>query len=234
MIVDCGRKSLFCIVSVYSITNHVLFVPPTSLASRGAHALLHSSVRHIDIDPNHIRIYLRVESRSENNCFYAVILFFILFRLCYLLQNRRISKSNACLPTLRVMEPKSFKDDENIPHSVSRKFEKVIETRRSGSQLRNTLVVLMVLAIYFTVSTRAPIHSPQAPICSSKDLQVLSCSMLSNSTNSCCVENPGGLLLQTQLYNPRLAPADTWTIHGLWGDYCDGWCRFKLSGCRWC
>jgi len=89
---------------------------------------------------------------------------------------------------------------------------------------KNALAALTVLAIYLTVSTKAQSYSykSSAPLCSAKDLSVFSCSPESAVTDSCCVEDPGGLLLQTQLYNPNLGPADTWTIHGLWGDFCNG------------
>lgn len=44
------------------------------------------------------------------------------------------------------------------------------------------------------------------------------------SQNTCCFESPGGLLLQTQFWDtdPSTGPSDSWTIHGLWPDNCDG------------
>ncbi|CAK5284961.1 unnamed protein product [Mycena citricolor] len=50
----------------------------------------------------------------------------------------------------------------------------------------------------------------------------LSCS--SSAKGSCCYEAPGGLILQTQFWdtNPPTGPTDSWTIHGLWPDHCDG------------
>lgn len=40
---------------------------------------------------------------------------------------------------------------------------------------------------------------------------------------TCCTEQEG-LLLQTQFwdYNPATGPDDSWTIHGLWPDKCNG------------
>ncbi|KAI0997457.1 hypothetical protein K3495_g10730 [Podosphaera aphanis] len=48
-----------------------------------------------------------------------------------------------------------------------------------------------------------------------------------NSTvipDSCCFIYPGGHLLSTQFWdtNPAVGPADSWTLHGLWPDLCDG------------
>ena len=42
--------------------------------------------------------------------------------------------------------------------------------------------------------------------------------------NTCCFNAPGGLLLQTQFWDadPATGPSDSWTIHGLWPDHCDG------------
>jgi len=52
----------------------------------------------------------------------------------------------------------------------------------------------------------------------------LSCSLDNPPENLCCYEYPGGLLLQTQFWDtsPSTGPVDSWTIHGLWPDNCDG------------
>nr|BAD90810.1 RNase Gf29 [Grifola frondosa]BAD90811.1 RNase Gf29 [Grifola frondosa] len=51
-----------------------------------------------------------------------------------------------------------------------------------------------------------------------------SCHNTTQETDLCCFEAPGGLLLQTQFWdtNPSTGPANSWTIHGLWPDNCDG------------
>ncbi|KAH7032682.1 ribonuclease T2-like protein [Microdochium trichocladiopsis] len=45
-----------------------------------------------------------------------------------------------------------------------------------------------------------------------------------DSLNSCCYNTPGGQLLLTQFWDtaPSTGPADSWTLHGLWPDNCDG------------
>ncbi|KAH8099754.1 ribonuclease T2 [Cristinia sonorae] len=51
-----------------------------------------------------------------------------------------------------------------------------------------------------------------------------SCHNTTHVSDLCCFESPGGLLLQTQFWdtNPSTGPSDSWTIHGLWPDNCDG------------
>ena len=52
----------------------------------------------------------------------------------------------------------------------------------------------------------------------------ISCSSNGDTSNSCCYENPGGIILFTQFwdYNPASGPADSFTIHSIWNDYCSG------------
>ena len=51
-----------------------------------------------------------------------------------------------------------------------------------------------------------------------------SCQNTTAVADTCCFNAPGGQLLQTQFwdYNPTTGPSDSWTIHGLWPDKCDG------------
>ncbi|CAP79036.1 ribonuclease T2-like [Penicillium rubens] len=50
-----------------------------------------------------------------------------------------------------------------------------------------------------------------------------SCSS-SSAEPTCCFNSPGGALLLTQFWDtdPSTGPKDSWTIHGLWPDNCDG------------
>ncbi|GJN91945.1 hypothetical protein Rhopal_004973-T1 [Rhodotorula paludigena] len=45
-----------------------------------------------------------------------------------------------------------------------------------------------------------------------------------DNLNTCCTNVPGGLVLLTQFWNarPDIGPNNSWTIHGLWPDNCDG------------
>lgn len=80
---------------------------------------------------------------------------------------------------------------------------------------------------------------PQPPACgvsplinTANDNAILSCSAGANAslTDSCCAETFGGLLLSTQYWDTytgleaqgQLLPQDTWTLHGLWPDFCNG------------
>ena len=76
-----------------------------------------------------------------------------------------------------------------------------------------------------------PGMSPLNHTCSLQT-SVLSCSPLADParSDSCCVETFGGLVLATQLWQTytgyegvgQVNPKDTWTIHGLWPDFCTG------------
>ncbi|KAI4089345.1 MAG: hypothetical protein LQ344_005477 [Seirophora lacunosa] len=52
----------------------------------------------------------------------------------------------------------------------------------------------------------------------------LSCRNTTAVADTCCFNAPGGQLLLTQFWdtNPPTGPNNSWTIHGLWPDRCDG------------
>ncbi|KAH7412763.1 ribonuclease T2-like protein [Cadophora sp. MPI-SDFR-AT-0126] len=52
----------------------------------------------------------------------------------------------------------------------------------------------------------------------------VSCHNSTSFPDSCCFIYPGGQLLQTQFWDttPSVGPGDSWTLHGLWPDLCDG------------
>ncbi|OCL06839.1 ribonuclease T2, partial [Glonium stellatum] len=52
----------------------------------------------------------------------------------------------------------------------------------------------------------------------------LSCQNTTAVSDLCCFNAPGGQLLQTQFWdtNPSTGPSNSWTVHGLWPDHCDG------------
>ncbi|EJT98394.1 hypothetical protein DACRYDRAFT_18041 [Dacryopinax primogenitus] len=51
---------------------------------------------------------------------------------------------------------------------------------------------------------------------------VFSCTPEAQSTTSCCVQKPGGVLLHVQLWDVGIGLPNSWGIHGLWPDLCNG------------
>lgn len=69
------------------------------------------------------------------------------------------------------------------------------------------------------VSAGTPVSCPNPGLsCQS------SSSPFGDAADSCCLNSPGGQLLVTQFWDtkPSTGPSDSWTIHGLWPDNCDG------------
>ena len=71
-----------------------------------------------------------------------------------------------------------------------------------------------------TSSTSAPTPTG-APFCKNP---VLSCHNTTAVEDLCCFEAPGGQFLLTQFWDtaPSTGPNNSWTLHGLWPDHCDG------------
>lgn len=60
-----------------------------------------------------------------------------------------------------------------------------------------------------------------APLC----IPAVSCSIKSvPELDGCCINEPSGHFLQTQFWDPSpaLGSPTSWTVHGLWPDYCEG------------
>ncbi|KAF7364033.1 RNase Gf29 [Mycena sanguinolenta] len=89
------------------------------------------------------------------------------------------------------------------------------------SLLSNPLFAVAFTAVVVS-SQSAQFPLKTASSCPSSEVE--SCSNSTVVRNLCCFEAPGGLLMQTQFWDaePRsTGPSDSWTIHGLWPDYCD-------------
>ncbi|KAI9806219.1 MAG: hypothetical protein M1825_006334 [Sarcosagium campestre] len=88
---------------------------------------------------------------------------------------------------------------------------------RSLARIAFTSAAQLALGPYSTgassVTSLASCPSPQ-----------LSCHNSTPVANTCCFNAPGGLLLQTQFWDtqPATGPVNSWTVHGLWPDLCDG------------
>jgi ribonuclease T2 len=100
-------------------------------------------------------------------------------------------------------------------------------------------MALVRSAVFAILSTSAAVqaakfHSipntfPTIAACAKEPL-ASSCENTTTIQNTCCSPTPGGLVLQTQFWDTytglecdgQLLPKNSWTIHGLWPDNCDG------------
>jgi len=94
-------------------------------------------------------------------------------------------------------------------------------------------VFALVTAGLAVADTRAlfalPNTNPDLSACASQ-ASVFSCENTSAILDTCCSPTPGGLVLSTQFWSTwtgleregQFLPKDSWTLHGLWPDNCDG------------
>ncbi|KAF2132955.1 ribonuclease T2 [Dothidotthia symphoricarpi CBS 119687] len=98
--------------------------------------------------------------------------------------------------------------------------------------MRNTISKAVTGALFASTAS-AQIYPNQTSLNHTCQLQspLLSCPPQDPSqVDSCCVETYGGLVLSTQFWNTytgresegQLLPAKTFTLHGLWPDWCNG------------
>ncbi|EMG46557.1 RNY1-A Ribonuclease T2-like 1-A [Candida maltosa Xu316] len=79
------------------------------------------------------------------------------------------------------------------------------------------LTLLTILATTVTSQVIFNHDSPSCPI-----IPPISCARDPGTSNSCCFENPAGVIELTQFwdYNPTTGPDDLFTLHGLWNYRC--------------
>ncbi|KAL5365519.1 ribonuclease T2-like protein [Aspergillus floccosus] len=80
------------------------------------------------------------------------------------------------------------------------------------------------LSILSSVTIAALVAGGRADLQSCPSDIPFSCTNSTSVPDSCCFNSPGGALLLTQFwdYDPATGPSDSWTLHGLWPDNCDG------------
>ena len=83
---------------------------------------------------------------------------------------------------------------------------------------------LVKLALYGSQVPLADINKASGGSLQACSNPQISCRNTSVIENLCCFNAPGGQLLLTQFWDthPPTGPDDSWTIHGLWPDHCDG------------
>lgn len=97
--------------------------------------------------------------------------------------------------------------------------------RLCGRFQRYSLLNLLVVGFSGSLCAGAYNTVPAQINLDSLCIPAVSCS-LSNIPNldGCCINHPSGHFLHTQFWDtaPAVGANDTWTIHGLWPDYCKG------------
>lgn len=95
-------------------------------------------------------------------------------------------------------------------------------SRSLGRLIPNPRSILQIPLFSRPIIDQTPLQrSGQGASCPNTQL---SCHNTTAVPNTCCFNYPGGQILQTQFWDtdPAVGPVDSWTIHGLWPDHCDG------------
>jgi ribonuclease T2 len=99
--------------------------------------------------------------------------------------------------------------------------------------IMSSFLALLTIAANFGLHASAfsqwPNTRPDLAACLDQPI-VFSCENTTAIEDSCCTVAKGGLVLQTQFWDTytgfekesQLLPKDSWTVHGLWPDNCDG------------
>lgn len=108
-----------------------------------------------------------------------------------------------------------------IQNAASSALEKVPATMASSIPSVRTLSKLAVTGAQVLLGGGQQVLGGTPQACSNPQL---SCHNTTIVENLCCFNAPGGQMLQTQFWDtqPSTGPENSWTIHGLWPDRCDG------------
>ncbi|KAJ5750001.1 hypothetical protein N7533_007029 [Penicillium manginii] len=76
-------------------------------------------------------------------------------------------------------------------------------------------------SLWLSTSTQSDNTNPKTSSC---PISEISCQTKYHGQDTCCFNYPGGQMMQTQFWDvdPPVGPDNSWTIHGLWPDHCDG------------
>ena len=110
---------------------------------------------------------------------------------------------------------KDFRSCSNLGFRILISINQSLFTKKMAS--------LIKLAAPLAALGLAELALATAPVCPVGPRAPLSCHNTTAIANTCCTEVQGQVV-QVQFWDtqPATGPADHWTIHGLWPDYCDG------------
>ena len=106
------------------------------------------------------------------------------------------------------------------PHPIS-SLRVSLSTFKMPSLYSSMRALSKIAVAQLSLTPQLTVLGGSPPVCTNPQT---SCQNTTAIQDTCCFNAPGGQLLQTQFwdYNPPTGPSDSWTIHGLWPDHCDG------------